>query len=444
MNEIDCWKGYKKQGTKKGKNGKRVNNCVKEDGRIVKGVNTTVDVGVNEIPRQAEKFGNKVSKDGYPPSMSPIVKPKATTVKENNSPRYTAYEWALIEGGHVLDKPTPSISALAKKHNVSTGTILKQLEKGIEVEYEHTSDFDIAKEIALDHLSEFPDYYTRLKKAETESVREFRKAGDLFAALTEGVIVQLERGDDMDILHFRDSKKPGRVEVRGKKGYEAGGYDPKDPLHQTLDKLGKAANISDLMNGEKIAINPHHPHGKRALDTAQKVMSEEEGAQPITPPLLKKLEFHIDKMFASLGMDVEFTRHFLDRVNDPRNQRQITVQELARLFKETYRKWGKKISQMGPDAQAVIKDMQTDINLPFVLNWDKQNQQLDLVAKTIMRKKNFTTPNQQLPLENTANEKAPPGREKQVKKLKGKFDDPGAPYAIAWAQHNKSGKPKKK
>lgn len=41
-------------------------------------------------------------------------------------------------------------------------------------------------------------------------------------------------------------------------------------------------------------------------------------------------------------------------------------------------------------------------------------------------------------------EVAPPGREKQVKALKKKFDDPGAPYAIAWAQHNKSGKPKKK
>jgi hypothetical protein len=38
-------------------------------------------------------------------------------------------------------------------------------------------------------------------------------------------------------------------------------------------------------------------------------------------------------------------------------------------------------------------------------------------------------------------EEAPPGREKQVKKLKKKFDDPGAPYAIAWAQHNKHGKP---
>ena len=40
---------------------------------------------------------------------------------------------------------------------------------------------------------------------------------------------------------------------------------------------------------------------------------------------------------------------------------------------------------------------------------------------------------------NRANEKAPPGREKQVKALKGKVDNP---YAVSWAQHNKHGKPK--
>ena len=30
IDEITCWKGYRKDGTKKGKGGKRVNNCVKE------------------------------------------------------------------------------------------------------------------------------------------------------------------------------------------------------------------------------------------------------------------------------------------------------------------------------------------------------------------------------------------------------------------------------
>jgi hypothetical protein len=36
-------------------------------GRVVKGVNTTSDVGVDEIPRQAAKFKIKVTRDGYPP-----------------------------------------------------------------------------------------------------------------------------------------------------------------------------------------------------------------------------------------------------------------------------------------------------------------------------------------------------------------------------------------
>jgi hypothetical protein len=41
----------------------------------------------------------------------------------------------------------------------------EQLEKGIEEEMEHTDDSETAKKIALDHLSETPDYYTRLSEA---------------------------------------------------------------------------------------------------------------------------------------------------------------------------------------------------------------------------------------------------------------------------------------
>lgn len=54
-----------------------------EDGRIVKGVNTTVDVGPNEIKTQAAKFGNKVDKDGRPPTLSKAVKGKSTNVLFN-------------------------------------------------------------------------------------------------------------------------------------------------------------------------------------------------------------------------------------------------------------------------------------------------------------------------------------------------------------------------
>jgi len=61
----------------------KVYEILNEWGRIVKGVNTTVDVGVDEIPRQAEKFGNKVDKDGKPPTLSSKVKGKSTNVLYN-------------------------------------------------------------------------------------------------------------------------------------------------------------------------------------------------------------------------------------------------------------------------------------------------------------------------------------------------------------------------
>ena len=56
---------------------------VSEDGRIVKGINTTADVGTDEIKKQAAKFGNSVDKDGRPPTLSKKVKGKSTNVLFN-------------------------------------------------------------------------------------------------------------------------------------------------------------------------------------------------------------------------------------------------------------------------------------------------------------------------------------------------------------------------
>jgi len=44
----------------------------------------------------------------------------------------------------------------------------KELEMGIKVEMEHTVCPEISRRIALDHLTEIPDYYTRLAKMEKE------------------------------------------------------------------------------------------------------------------------------------------------------------------------------------------------------------------------------------------------------------------------------------
>lgn len=41
----------------------------------------------------------------------------------------------------------------------------KELKMGIKVEKEHTNSEEKAKEIAMDHLAENPDYYSKLDKA---------------------------------------------------------------------------------------------------------------------------------------------------------------------------------------------------------------------------------------------------------------------------------------
>jgi len=126
-------------------------------------------------------------------------------------------------------------------------------------------------------------------------------------------------------------------------------------------------------------------------------------SEDVTQSQLNALEKVVDKVFGQVGIDVEFTRHFLDRANDARNGEPISIKELAMLFKKEYQRWGKPIAQMGPNAQAVLKDLESDINVPFVLQWDRENNELDMIAKTVMRKKDFKTSNKEFPVETLTN-----------------------------------------
>ena len=68
----------------------------------------------------------------------------------------------------LFGKPTPSFDRIRRKHSISYAILKIQLSKGIRVELEHTDDVAVAREIALDHLGEYPDYYDRLEKVEKD------------------------------------------------------------------------------------------------------------------------------------------------------------------------------------------------------------------------------------------------------------------------------------
>jgi hypothetical protein len=75
---------------------------------------------------------------------------------------------AKIEGGKA-DKL--SLEDISKKFDYPLEELKKQLDMGKEVELEHTKDKSLAQDIAMDHLSEIPDYYTRLEKMESEGIK---------------------------------------------------------------------------------------------------------------------------------------------------------------------------------------------------------------------------------------------------------------------------------
>ena len=74
--------------------------------------------------------------------------------------------------------------------------IQKQLDMGEPIEHEHTQDHDLAKDIALQHLDEFPDYYTRLKKMEADAKKHHKKFKDVKeqCGCEENAVQELEDG----------------------------------------------------------------------------------------------------------------------------------------------------------------------------------------------------------------------------------------------------------
>jgi uncharacterized protein (UPF0305 family) len=106
---------------------------------------------------------------------------------------------------------------------------------------------------------------------------------------------------------------------------------------------------------------------------------------------LYEVERFVDTYFHKIGLDLEFTQHFLDRVNDPRNGKEITPEELTQIFTRAYQKLP-QLRQLTPDQEAVLNDTRTFLNVPFVIKYDKRSKGLMMIAKTVMRKPRFTSP----------------------------------------------------
>lgn len=114
---------------------------------------------------------------------------------ESGKPMYVN----LADGYRGAEEPLP----------FKKGGRLNELAEGIAHELEHTSDLKVAAKIAIDHLKETPDYYTRLKKAMLKKGGEvILKDGDKGKKFDADKYPSILKDFDGDGIPNIDDKRP--------------------------------------------------------------------------------------------------------------------------------------------------------------------------------------------------------------------------------------------
>ena len=163
---------------------------------------------------------------------------------------------------------------------------------------------------------------------------------------------------------------------------------------------GKAAIFADTNEDERMLMGFMEKiiEGIESMEIPDDVMekivdsyNEKKNVSEMSHSQLNQIEKYAEKQLSP--EDIEFTKHFFDRVNDTRNGKEISDAELTGFFKRLARHKKQFKEFLDKYQQIVVKDKRNGINIPFV----KQANQI--IAKTVMRKDDFQTSNPSLSVE---------------------------------------------
>ncbi|MDA8978376.1 hypothetical protein N9F67_00735 [bacterium] len=155
-----------------------------------------------------------------------------------------------------------------------------------------------------------------------------------------------------------------------------------------------------LLNQDKdtfIQFLPDIPEVDEIWDLLVDIVTERINFAPdfITKGDVEFVDNMADRKLAPIEIDLS-GNHFFDRLNDPRNYPDISVEELEDFFDKLSDEKEEFIEFLQQYKDVVVKDTETNINIPFMKMANKA------IAKTVMRKKNFQTPDKILPLQEIA------------------------------------------
>tara|TARA_R110000803_G_scaffold61444_3_gene121261 strand:+ start:5268 stop:6170 length:903 start_codon:yes stop_codon:yes gene_type:complete len=144
---------------------------VQEDGEKPKNTDSTLTKILSKIAKdlddeettkeEPKEMTGASSAGGYSEPLFGEPKKKKRKIKEEK-----------LDGG-LSDEM--SLEDLAQHHKVDITNVIEVIEKGVNVEMEHTTDMLVAFEIAMDHIYKDLDYYDKLKDMENDSYKEESK-----------------------------------------------------------------------------------------------------------------------------------------------------------------------------------------------------------------------------------------------------------------------------
>jgi uncharacterized protein YqgQ len=220
---------------------------------------------------------------------------------------------------------------------------------------EHTTDKKVAVEIAKDHIWEDLNYYEKLAKIETPKNEAFTK-GQLFAGKMKvgGKPVNVE----VELVGADDKTKQFITKII----YVDKGYEKQLAVGSTLPI---PARIFRTPGGgwRKIKTPSVFEMAKADMDAVEKYADAQMSPEDI-----------------ELGKE---TDHFFQRLNDPRNGKEISPAELTGFFKRLAKNKKKFLEFLKQYKEFVVFDNRSKINIAFMKVANK------LIAKTVMRKADF-------------------------------------------------------
>jgi hypothetical protein len=311
-----------------------------------------------------------------------------------------------------------TLADIAKHHKLPLKSLQSKLEQGIKTEMEHTTDKSIAREIAMDHIYEDPNYYSKLKKIETEGTcgytmgaetgKELGTPGGLEEGDKKGIdaySLELQKGLEEAILNYLINEKDPKTGT-GKKPKGSGrrlytDEDPSDTVkvkfstkQDIIDTLSKASFKSKSHARQSQIINLIHqrvraayerakdPEVKRRLKTALDYAEQRKEASKEKTQRLKKLKEDLItekcwKGYTQKGMKTMFGKKYPNCVKKVKeveggidtswtstDNETITLQDILELTKDIK-----------------VQNFPTKELASIVLNWDNNPEEIEKISQ---------------------------------------------------------------